>query len=301
MRTQRKIINLFDEKNIYSIKSVMSVNDEEDLNQFWDYLRNSNNTTHSLIHNFVIQFYNFALSYIETEESEFFEIILEENDTCFYFTLWNKKIALLFQEYLGKSSIESLYQQNRISIKLTKEKCKENLEILHQREKNREKNLIKSVTKPKKVKKIPAYTFIEQDDLEELINLNEDLQDFIYQMQKIGLNEDIFISIRSTFSLFCLTLRYYDAITPITTTITEFSHLMNANKDKFLELDSFELELIHGFINNIGTWLNTLFIQGGADINFMDHSIDADFQTILMLIKDEDIAENSNLDDIFDF
>lgn len=301
MRTHKKIINLYEDKDLFSIKKVISINSEEDLNQFWDYLSNSSNPIHGLIHNFTTKFYNFALSYMSREDAEFFEIILEENEDCFYFTLWNKKIALLFENYLEKTSIEFLCQKSRISIKLTKEKFQDDLEILHKQDKKREKILIKSVTKPDKVKRIERYTFIGDDDLDELMNLNEDLQDLMYQTKRLGLNIEVFISLRSAFSLFCLTLRYYDEIGPMSTTITEFSNLMNTNTEKFISLNDLELELINGFISNIGTWLHTLFIDGGAHINFMNHSIESDLQTISMLIKDEEIEEDTDIDDIFDF
>lgn len=38
MRSERKIINLYDAKNISSVKHVVSIDSEDDLNQFWDYI-----------------------------------------------------------------------------------------------------------------------------------------------------------------------------------------------------------------------------------------------------------------------
>ena len=82
MRTKRKIINLYTEyaKDIYSIKHVISIATEEDLNQFWDYITCTQDSMHDELHNFVSSFYNFALIYMSNTDAYFFEIILEENE-----------------------------------------------------------------------------------------------------------------------------------------------------------------------------------------------------------------------------
>ncbi|MBL1243560.1 MAG: hypothetical protein COA39_004055 [Sulfurimonas sp.] len=58
---------------------------------------------------------------------------------------------------------------------------------------------------------------------------------------------------------------------------------------------------MYGFIGNIDRWLKTLFIQGGADLNFMNNSIKVDYKTILQIIAPTACEENFDLDDIFDF
>ncbi len=78
--------------------------------------------------------------------------------------------------------------------------------------------------------------------LEELLKLNEDLQEFIYQAST-AMNENLFISFRSTLSMFCLTLRYYKEISPMANTITEFLNLINTNKDETINMNSLKLEL----------------------------------------------------------
>jgi hypothetical protein len=302
MRTKRKIINLFEDKNIFSIKYVVSIDKEEDLNQFWDFLTSSENSSHNIINTFITEFYNFALSYINSKDAQFFEIILEENDESFYFTLWNKKIALLFQEYIKNTSLESKYDRDRISVKLKKKKFKDKLQKINANNEQREKNLITSVTKENTPKRVEPYTFLEDDDLQELLKLSDDLEDLMYQINKVGLNENLFISFRSKLSLFCLTLRYYDEISQISVTITNFSNLLNTNKEKFMNLEKEELDLIIGFVNNIEKWIRTLFVTGGADIHFMDNSMKADYNTIAQMTDPSKESVNEfDLDDIFMF
>jgi len=81
LRTHKQTINLYDngDMNIFSIKHVISISAEEDLNQFWDYITSTQDSSHDSLHNFVSSFYNFALSYISSVNAHFFEIILEEN------------------------------------------------------------------------------------------------------------------------------------------------------------------------------------------------------------------------------
>jgi len=302
MRTEQKIINLYQDNTIFSVKYVISIDSEEDLNQFWHFVIDTNSVTPELIHPFITQFYNFALSYMSNKKADFFEIILEESADNFYFTLWNKKIALSFKKYIEKTSINFIYNKNQISIKLEKLKLQKKIEKISNKNTKREKHLIKSVTGTQELKKLEPYTFLEDSDLEELSKLSEDMQELAANIKKNGLNHNTFISLRSVVSLFCTTLRYYDRIAPITTTLTHFSNLINQNREKFITLNSQELRLVSGFIVNIDYWFQTLFIHGGADIYFMDNSMKADCKMISKLTThDNNIVEEINLEGIFNF
>lgn len=146
-----------------------------------------------------------------------------------------------------------------------------------------------------------AYTFLDTEDLEEILKLVDDMQEILFHIKKNGFYEEYFISLRSIFSMFCLTIRYYEQIAPVSTTITNFSNLINTNKDKFIKLNTDELNLVIGFINNIDNWVQTLFIKGGADINFMDNSIKADYEMIDQFINPIVQDTKLDLDDIFTF
>ncbi len=302
MRRKQKIINLFNDKDVYHIRYVISIEAEEDVNLFWDFISASNNPTHDLIHAFVTKFHNFALSFIRENKAIYFEITLEESDGYFYFTLWNQKMARSFKSYIQNTPFEFLYDKKKISIKLSKLKCLKNIEKINLKNEKREQYLINSVTNPEENKWIEAYTFLSHEDLEYLLKLNEDMQELAFKINQVGFNKNIFISLRSIFSLFCLTLSYYERISPITITITNFSNLINGNGDRFIELNTLELMLIDGFLENIDTWLQTLFINGGANLYFMDKSLKADYEMIqAMITPQEDTDDEISLDDIFDF
>ena len=142
MKLKKKIINLFNDKEISSIKHVISIGSEEDLNQFWDFSTNSNSVSYELIHTFVANFYNFAIMHIRDNSDEFFNIILEESDENFYFTLWNKKISLSFEESMKESICEYLQKKNRITIRLDKSKYLKKVQNLNKKNLKRQKNLL---------------------------------------------------------------------------------------------------------------------------------------------------------------
>ena len=298
MRRQQKVINLFNDKDISSIKHVISIGCEEDLNQFWDFSTNSNAASYALIHTFVARFYNFALKYIRDNKDEFFDIILEESNKNFYFTLWNKKISLSYENSMKKSLCDYLKKENRITIKLDKSKYLKEIQKINKKNIKRQNNLLNPQPKKQKV-----YTFLEPDDFKELLNLNEDMQDIIYNINNSRFNDKSYISLRSTISLFCFILRYYEQLFSIANTITNFSNLMNTNESKFKTLDVLEYKIISGFIQNIDSWMQTLFIKGGANLYFMDNSMKADYAMVEQIIdpKTLHLDESDSLDEVFNF
>lgn len=302
MKNKPNIVNLFDDKNIFSIKYIISISKEEDLNQFWSFVTISKNETHELVYMFLTRFYNFALSYMIHKKAEYFQIVLEESEDFFYFNLLNKKISKLFKKYLQKTSLNFIYNDKEISIKLKKLKYKEKIQKIEMKNKKREQNLIRSVTNANTFKKrVEPYNFITKEDLDYLLELSDDMQSLMIHSKKNGFTNNIFISLRSVISLFCLTLRYYDKISPIAVVITNFSNLINLNREKFIKLNEAELMLISGFISNIDYWLHTLFVNGGADLYFMDNSINADYLMIENLITPKYDENDLSIDDIFDF
>ncbi|MBD3825165.1 MAG: hypothetical protein IE916_11770 [Epsilonproteobacteria bacterium] len=300
MRKNKKVIHLFEESNTSSVKHVISIATEDDLNCFWDFLSNSNSYAYDSMHTFIAHFYNFAHYYLTRSQSHFFEIIIEESDLNIYFTLWNKIAAKQLFKLLGAIPLDMIYDKNRISVRLPKiTKAQLTLQTSNEQ---RQEHLIASVQQPKEIKTdLEPYTFINNEDLEELLKLSEDMQDLILNLSKKGFSEHTFITFRSYLSIFCFTLRYYPQIQESTKTFTEFSNLLNMHKERFLQLSEDEFELIIGFVHNIDNWLQTLFVRGGAHLYFMDNSLKSDLATIQMSISPSETSHELSLDDIFHF
>ncbi len=302
MNKKQIIVNLYNDAEIFNIRHTVSIGSEEDLNSFWDYISIVNHDMHELINTFITQLYNFSLSYIIDKSGKYFEITLEESPLYFYFTIKNKKTAKAFLRYLEQRGVSCIFEKNMLSVKLKKSKYEKKIQKIQNTDKKRERNLIRSVKKPKKAKMFQPYGFITHDDLQELLHLSEDMQELIYKAKVDGLHLNLFRALRSKFSLFCLTLNCYDEVANISYVITNFSRLLNQHADRFIEFSKIEIELITGFIYNIDTWLQTLFVKGGAHIYFMDNSIKADYEMIVRnIIPPVYEYDNGSLEDIFDF
>lgn len=304
MRKQQKIINLFNDVHISSIKQVFSIANEDDLDQCWSYFNQNETYTNSDIEKFITVFYEYSNQQIIQFPETFFELILENAEDYYYFTIWNPAVAESFARFIDKQPCNYMSDDKKITIKLKRSKVKPKI-VQTAAEDQKNQRLIAAInSKENATANIPAYTFILNDDLQELLTLCDDMQDLILSAQRHGFVDDLFIRFRSCFSLFALELRHYNELASVADTITNFSALINTHQDNFSSMSRDEILLIEGFINNITTWINTLFIKGGAELTFMDSSLQADYETISMLFapqSDECSIEEENLDDIFDF
>jgi len=300
MRKTQKIINLFGEKEISSIKRVFSISDEEDLDQCWDYFHTKHSQSQSLNH-FMQRFYEFTHHYIMENDSYFFDLILEDSQEYYFLTVWNKKISKQLALFLEKEKLDFLFDKKRLTIRLERIVDK----VMDEHTPPIKKILPKvSTAEAQKTLEKNPYDFIATEEVEELLVLCEDMEDIIHIAKKNHFCEALFIRLRSCVSLFAFTLEKYQEIKSVSSIMRHFSALINTKKDRFLELSSDEILLIEGFNFNIQRWLNTLFIDGYSELNFMDDSLQADYEMIVQLLvspkEPSDIVER-DLSEIFDF
>ncbi len=302
MRKNQKIINLYEDRSIRSIKHVVSIGSEEDLNQFWHYFDAEENSEHKLLYRFIGLLYAFVARLFEEDKELFFEIIIEQNDACFYFTIWNVNVSNALKKLLKKQKKDFAFKSNkkRITIKLIKEVLIRHNEICRDEQEIRRQKLISSVTQQSPVLVLP-YTFMHKDDRDEVLKICDDMADLMYRCKKVGFQKDVFIRLRSCLSMFCLNTMPYPQISGVVNLITEFSVLMNTSQEAFIQMSLEEVSLVEGFVNNVDRWANILFVTGGADLYFMDNSLKADLSMIRMQIEPQQLDEEANLDDIFDF
>jgi len=301
MRSQQKIINLYMDSSVHSIKHVVSIGSEEDLNQFWQYFHSDARADYKLLYSFISMMYAFSERLFKEDKETFFELIIEQSDEMFYLTVWNAYVSELLESLLQEqqSEYEYLRDKKRICIKLAKEKILEEAAVYKHQQQDRTEQIIASL-KEEICCYQPAYIFLENEDKEEILNICDDLVDIMYRAQHIGLQTDIFIRLRSSLSMFSLNLMHYSQLSCVSNLIIEFSVLMNTYTDRFKQMNQDELALVEGFINNMERWAKTLFILGGADLHFMDNSLKADLDMIKMLVEEHE-DEVALLDDIFDF
>jgi len=297
MRTQQKVINLYNDSKISSIKLVFSVSCEDDLNQCWDYFGDTfTKDINYDVQGFITILYSVGLELFEKEHRTFFEVILEQNDEYYYFTIWNKYVAKHFAKLLeAKALCDFKMDVNKISIKIAKTKPEDRViqdEIVEE---------VKEIKSINEKVSIEPYTFLSHEDLEEILETSDDMIDVVIDTDSEGLNKDAYIRLRSLFSTFSLVMSYYDELVEISSIFKEFNGLISGYEAEFLALNKLELATVEGFVNNIDRWCRIVFVDGGADLHFMDDSFRADVETIKMLILPQEVSDEEDLDDIFDF
>jgi hypothetical protein len=297
MRKQQKIINLFGDTSIYAIKEVISIADEEDLNQLWEHITTHHTHETSKSYPFFISLYELSERFLASFPQLFFEIIVEQSDEFFYFTVWNREFCNFVGQHWEKRGIEHLSDTKKITAKLHKP-------IIHaqdNREEIRINHLLSTIQVPQITQYVPAYTFMDLEDLHELKELSEDLSEHLHQIRHASLSNDAFIRMRSYFSLICVILNHYEQVEEMALIMSEFSMMINQNKEDFCMLNEDQVGLIEGFTHNFKRWLTVLFIQGGAQIGFMNNSMRADMETIRAITQPHVQSSEEDLDAIFDF
>lgn len=297
MRKKQKIINVFEDKSIYAIKHVVSITDEEDLNQLWEYIITTHAHEESKAYPFFVSLYELSERFLQNFPEVFFEIIIEQSNEYYYFTVWNKEFIRFVSEHWKKRGVEYTHDDKRITVRL----CNPVLDEKKDRDEMRITQLLSTVKKSEVTESIPPYTFMESRDLRELIELADDLNAYLYEVLRTSLNNDSLIRLRSYFSLISVTLNHYKEVEEMALIMTEFSMMINQNKEDFFSLNSDQIELIEGYVHNFERWLKVLFIYGGADINFMNRSMRADMETIRAITRPSIEVTAEEIDAIFDF
>lgn len=297
MRRQQKIINLFDDRTIYAVKQVISIGNEEDLNQLWEHISIYHAGLESQSYPFFVSLYELSERFLQSIPGIFFEIIVEQSDDYYYFTVWNKKFIPFVQHHWEKRGIEHLSDTKKITVRLPKPSndMKEATDML------RVTHLIETIRTPHHIVCLEPYTFIEQDDLHELLELADDLNLLLCEAIHHSFTQDTLIKMRSLFSMISLILNHYQEVEDMALIISEFSMMVNQNKEDFLNLSSEQIVLIEGFSHNFERWLKVLFIQGGAEIGFMNRSMRADMETIRSMTQPQLESSQIDLDAIFNF
>ncbi|MDD5717648.1 MAG: hypothetical protein PHW64_07570 [Sulfuricurvum sp.] len=300
MREKQKIISLYNDKKTYAVKQVVSIGDEEDLNQFWEYIILNNTSFPSDMYTFYVSLYELAARFLEDFSGTFFEIIIEQSDEAYYFTVWNRIFTDFGRQIWDKRAIAYRTDGKRISVRLKKKILAEQEIHQVQKENARIDLLLASVDNRTHHRQEP-YTFIEKEDLGELLALAEDVGEYLFQAQENGFTADSCSRIRSYFSMISITLNHYQEIKAVATIMSEFSMMIFQYKEKVTALNSRQITLIEGFTHNFGRWLRVLFVEGGANLHFMDRSLRADIEMIRSLLEPRESEETVNLNGVFDF
>lgn len=302
MREKQKIINLYNDGRIRAVKQVISIGDEEDLNQFWEYIGEFHTLEDTATYGFFVMLYQLSTQFLETHRGTFFEIIAERSDEASYFTVWNRLFVEFALNIWKNRTIDYRYDHKRVTLRLLKSTLDEITDHRRSREDEKIHALLSSVTTvPKNTHSAVPYEFIGNDDLKELIELTEDLSEMMYEVRKKGFDSAVFIRMRSLFSMISMILNYYPQIIDVATVMTEFSVMMSQHREAVSRMEEIQIALIEGFVHNFERWLRVLFVEGGAELHFMNRSLRADVEMIRHTLEPSEYADSDDLDAIFDF
>lgn len=301
MRKQQKVINLFGDRFIHSIKQVVSIGDEEDLNQLWEHIMNVHSSDACETYAFFVGLYELSAQFLTMNPNGFFEIIIEQSDDNYYFTVWNKDFIHFARKHWKKRRLDYRFKNKRITIRLSKALLEDKKTEKLVKDNSRIEHLLATVQHNETIKIIPPYSFMDREDVIELNDTAKDMIEYLYMAQEIGFTAESLIKIRIYFSRISVILNRYEEIEQVAIIMTEFSMMINQCKEAFSQLDTNQIQLIEGFAGNFERWLKILFLEGGAELNFMNRSLRADMEMIRLMIEPPVEVTEEELDAIFDF
>lgn len=301
MRKQQKIINLFEDRLIHSIKQVVSIGDEEDLNQLWEYIMSIHSSDSCETYAFFIGLYELSAQFLEIHPGVFFEIIIEQSDENYYFTVWNKIFIHFARKHWKKRRLDYRFKNKRMTIRLSKSLLKDKKAEKLAQDNSRIDHFLATIQRSATIQPIPPYRFMDSEDVIELNDIAKDMNEYLYMAQQSGFTTEALIKIRTYFSRISMILNYYEEIEQIAIIMTEFSMMIHYYKEAFAQLSPDQIRLIEGFAGNFERWLKILFMEGGAELNFMNRSLRADMEMIRLMIEPPLPVSEEELDAIFDF
>ena len=299
MRKQQKIINLFNDKFIHSIKEVISIGDEEDLNQLWEHIMSIHSSDETYA--FFISLYELSAQFLDINPEAFFEIIIEQSDDNYYFTVWNKAFINFARKHWKKRRLDYRFKNKRITVCLSKSLLKDKKAEKLAEDNIRIDHFLATIKRSETIKLTPPYTFMDPEDVIELNDVTKDMNEYLYMAQKIGFTLAVLIRIRTYFTRISVILNHYEEIEQIAIVMTEFSMMINYYKETFSQLSTDQIRLIEGFAGNFERWLQILFKEGGVELNFMDRSLRADMEMIRLMMEPPAEVTEKELDAIFHF
>ena len=315
MRAKQKIVNLYKDGSIYNIKQVVSISDEEDLDRFWHHLDIHNFHKN---HYFTTLFYNFALKYLESVDSDFFEIILEENDDSLYFTLWNQTIALLFKNHIENQELDFLYKTKRISLKLNKFTCDilnfKEIEDIKELQANKETkdsytmtqndiNNIRSTTQENKISALELAELLDDTIADKIEDLQEAINNIIEVLYKLNKNNhssmknqltsiaQIFVQVESIIE----TIGFFNIVAESCNTLNDFLNTLDTNilldEKKHLLFTSSFMSLTQ----DLEEWIQMLFIkQETKNAHYFNSSFSNNCIEIINMMHEREIESDED-------
>ena len=282
-KLERKSINLYNDKEIRCYKVVFNITDEEDLLQWWEYQLENSIEKYPETIEFLHALYRSCFKVLE-EHKIHFDIIFEKSQNNVYWTLWGKELVALLADTCNHCTYAHCKAEGeRVSFQISQEVCD-----LHKKPAIKSEAILElSTDKP-----LIVYDFLDPQDRESLIEINDELGETLIYLGNKGFSEHSITKIYKLMNEYIMILSNYREIHHIKASIEELSYFMHEHMQTLIALDNSYVSLFEGLIMNLQRWFDALFVNGAKSIEAYKASIDADVKIIqTMTLESDDEGE----------
>lgn len=285
---------------VFCYKTTYLLENEEDLAQLWESMLGTikDNVRTNFLSDLIRFFYQLSSAMLSKKVQP--QIIMEENDTYYFFSILNTKIlpSQKIIQLIEKSLENSVYkfESNLLSFQVAKELRVPKPEVIA--EVNNDKTVVQTpkeaVTYKKQIEVLQKFTFMEAEDLTSLeLKLNELATQFMW-MGSNELNVDDVDQIVNAFERTSSILMLYSQTQTLGMAIRDLTTIIQQDEKVFIEMAPQMSALCKSFNNDLIIWLKSVFYEGAPSVNYMDASIISNIQMVQSFLSP---AEDVSLDE----
>ena len=292
-------INLFT-KEIFSRHTNFIIDGEDSLSEFWEYYLLTESKKSDTLSDIVRTL--FAIADTQLRLSIHSYIYVEESENQKFFTLTNidKLPPKIVNLIIKKNHLQEQYkmENGKISILLSCE-SKEEIELI-------EENILESIPTPTPTKfetsgTLEVFDYLESEDLEELEEYIGELNSVLLVIGSGDITLEEIGEINSYLNQISSITSTYSKIYAISQALQILSNDISTHTNQFIENSEALAPMFKAFSNDLLSWINLSFYTGAPSIDFMNDTIAVNCQTIGGMLKMDEVEDEADFDDIFDF
>ncbi len=284
---------------IFCYKTIYLIEEEEDLAQLWESLLFTikDNVRTNFLSDLIRFMYQLGLALLSHDLQP--EIILEENEEAFFFSILHietfptENLLSIIESHL--EHLPYHIQSHCLSFKIAKEVPPILTEIsqpIPQKELPIPLSLKTETPLPSTYEKeteiFQLFDFMEEDDLDSLqLKLDHLSTQFVW-MGSNELSEQDVEQIITAFEKISGVLTFYTQTSSLGSAIHDLTSIIKKDEAAFIEHASQMSALCKSFNNDLLLWFRSLFYEGAPSIGFMDASIFSNIQMIQAFLEPSD-------------
>lgn len=285
---------------IFCYKTTYLLENEEDLAQLWESMLGTikDDVRTNFLSDLIRVIYQ--LSSVMLSKKVQPQMIMEENDTFYFFSVLNTKIlpAQRIIQLIEKSLQNSVYklESNLLSFQVAKELRVPKPDTVAEIKSEITAAQIpkEKVIYKKQIEVLQKFTFMESEDLTSLeLKLNDLATQFMW-MGSNELNIEDVDQIVSAFERTSSILMLYNETQTLGMAIRDLTTIIQQDEKVFIEMAPQMSALCKSFNNDLIIWLKSVFFEGAPSVNYMDASIISNIQMVQSFLSP---VEDVNLDD----